>query len=1070
MSRSIACLLALGVATLISLSPSLAGTTGVISGRVTDDKGGPIAGARVTAISPSESKSATTDATGFYSILNLSPDTYAVASSKDGFDTISVTGYTVQADQTTRVDLSMKPSAKVIGHITASANASVVNKAVTGDLYAVNAQAINSYQGSAGGAETLYSQNGVVGSLPGVLRSVGTGGGYAGNGSISMRGGTNDQVGFELEGIPLNRSFDAANATSFVTNGLSSLEVYTGGEPADAGRSMSGYINEQIRRGSYPGGSDLTFVAGAPVYNHTFQADAYGGTPDQRFTWYLSTLAVNADYNFSNRSNLDNATQPVAANDPTCAFFNAQNGTSIDCTKPFNVTDVISHAAFWNFINPSAAIRDTVLNLHYQVRHGDMADDIQALYNVGTTGNPFPYSGGMLDPNLAEFLTPGGAVGWPFGRLYIGPLGQPFNGASVERLTWPSSNQSIGPIPSNFQDHQNTQSGIEKLGYTREFTPSSFLRVYAYSLYSLWAFDQPTNPFVGDSWYQLHDNATGYTMNYQNQVNARHLLRFDVDYVKDLTLRYNYAPDFFGFDSAPDTIGSNVKSTEFGGVQALCGTISLGLAGLKQCGGPGDTVAFIGGPYAYWNQLPAINTDLAIADSWQASDNLLIDLGARLDRFQIVLTPLQITGPNGIAEQAQNQFGTCLDGYNYAPGEPCNGYLNAIATQFAAPNVAPGAAHWQNVSGSLFFNEFSPRFGVTYTLPDRDVLRFSVGRYVEPPNTFGEEYIAAPVWGAGNTVSVLNNFYDGLGFLAVHNIKPQDSTNYDASYERDFGGGWSAKITPFIRNTRGQILSIPVTPNNPTFVTGYNFGTARIRGSEFLLRKVRSGQDGLSATFSATYTDTKLRYERTLGTTNFIDTINTQISAYNAAYSTHFPLFDPNGFYSPSAFQAFGSFSPSYDVRWVANLTLDERTHGFDIIPTFNYQSGSPYGDPLQFPDFGPQGLSFGPDPYTHQFDGLGSLVGPSWLTMNLGISHDIARNMKGSLLVTNVFTTVHNHGYPWEFPAKDQVLAYEDNEFYGFNTFGSFAPHYAGDAYYPYAPASLNPTPEFVFSVSMKM
>jgi outer membrane receptor protein involved in Fe transport len=721
-------------------------------------------------------------------------------------------------------------------------------------------------------------------------------------------------------------------------------------------------------------------------------------------------------------------------------------------------------------VNPSAAIRDNVLNLHYQVQHDGLSDDVQALYVTGTTSNPFPYSGGQLDPNLADDA-PNGVVLWPSGSLYLGKLGQPYDPSLSETLTWPSSHNNTGAIPAKYQDRQYTESGIEKLGYTRVFSSSSFLRFYAYSLYSLYGFDQATNPFVGDSFYQLHDNETGYTINYQNQLNSQHLLRFDVDYVKDLSLRYNYAPDFFGFDCAPDNLGSGTACSDNAGANTLCGSISGGPGGLTNCEAGGGTVAFIGAPYAYWNNLPDINTDAALADTFRASDNLLFDIGVRFDRFHIETTPLQVTGPNGIAEIAQNQFGTCLDGYNYAPSEPCFGYLNNVQSNSnptQVPSVAPGAANWQNVSGSLDFNEFSPRFGMTYTLPDRDVLRFSVGRYVEPPNTYGEEYTAAPQWGAGNTVSVLNNFYDGLGFLAIHHLQPQDATNYDASYERDFGGGWSAKITPFVRITRNQVLSLPVTPNNPTFVTGYNFGTARIRGSEFLLRKARTTTDGLSATLAATYTDAKLRYERTLGSTNFIDTINLQIAAYNQAYGTKYPLLDPNGFYSPSSTQSFGSFSPSYDVKWVVNLTLDEHTHGFDFVPTFNYQSGNPYGDPLLFPDTGINSLpTAGPDPYTHQFDGLGSLVGPSWLTMNFAVSHDLSQNVKAGILVTNVFTSIHNHGYPWELPTGNQVLSYEDNEFYAG---GSFGGRYAGDAYWPYAGSSINPIREYGFTLSTKM
>ena len=49
----------------------LAGTTGSIQGIVTDDNGRPIAGASVTASSPSQNVKGTTDSKGFYSLLNL---------------------------------------------------------------------------------------------------------------------------------------------------------------------------------------------------------------------------------------------------------------------------------------------------------------------------------------------------------------------------------------------------------------------------------------------------------------------------------------------------------------------------------------------------------------------------------------------------------------------------------------------------------------------------------------------------------------------------------------------------------------------------------------------------------------------------------------------------------------------------------------------------------------------------------------------------------------------------------------------------------------------------------------
>ncbi len=113
------------------------------------------------------------DANGFYTVLDLSPDTYSVTASKDGYDTSTIYGVTVTQDQSTAADVKMRQTVRTIGHVTTTATPRVVSKTVTGDLYAVNANAIASSQGSTGGAETLYSQNGVVGSLPGVTRYCG---------------------------------------------------------------------------------------------------------------------------------------------------------------------------------------------------------------------------------------------------------------------------------------------------------------------------------------------------------------------------------------------------------------------------------------------------------------------------------------------------------------------------------------------------------------------------------------------------------------------------------------------------------------------------------------------------------------------------------------------------------------------------------------------------------------------------------------------------------------------------------------------------------------------------------
>jgi hypothetical protein len=1106
----------------------LAGTTGSIEGKVTDQSGNGIAGAKVTAASPAQHQTSTTTTSGFYAILNLSPDTYAVTATKDGYDTATVYGVTVVADQSTAADIKLRQTVKTLGHVTTTATATVVSKTVTGDLYAVNAAAIARAQGASGGAETMYSQNSIVGTLPGVNRyAIGSGPGYGGQGQLSVRGGAPDQVGYELDGIPLNRGFDFYNGTSFNTNGLASLEVYTGGAPADAGRAMSGYINEIIQRGKYPGGADFTAVVGSPLFNHSAQAAVYGATPDNRFSYYVSTLATNNYVNFGDRSNLANTSFTVPAGDAGCGQFNTgltpaftAGATMLNCAQSYVLNQPASQGFYAS--TPFNAGRDTAANLHWTLEHNGLNDDLQALYVVGTTvAEPYgPYGVFGADPSQATLnytgttLSPTGQINWPTGQFYKGQVGTPYNPALLTALTWPTSGGSVlgnpitgytgGPMPSNFQDSESTQYSISKLAYTHSLNQNSFLRVYGYQMYSSWTLDQPINGFVGFSFYQLHDNATGAGFNYQNQLNQQNLLKVIGDWSRDKTLRYNYAPQAVGLPS--------------------CATASGACT-------PGAAVTKISIPFSTWNTVTPLTWDGVIQDTFKPSDKMQFDIGVRYDIFGFQLMPQQITGTQGLAYLSEQVQGICLDGFAYSPTDPRiigNGSQNCFDILSASANsrVHPGAFAWENPPAFASYQEFSPRLGGTFNVDPRDVIRFSVGRYVQPPNSAFQQYTRNPLWGPGAGTTLLNNFMLGLGFNAFHNILPEDSTNYDLSFEHEFNGGYSAKLTPYYRNTRNQILSIPFNPQSPSFVTGDNFGNAEIKGFEFLAQRPIASASGFGGTLGLTYTNTKVRFNVPRGgQTSFIDVLNgtnagncttpilladgttglpnTGICGYNNAYNTNFAMIDPKGKYSPSFVMAPTSTGPSYDVAWTINFTPEIKEAGFDVLVPFEYSSGSPYGDALQFGDphcppgvpsnastgcipvptgINPRtGAAYafyggnGPDPYTRTFDAPGSLKGPSFWTLGFAVSHDIGHNLKASILGTNIVTGVHNQGYAWEQPQQQNNVSYGDNSFYSAAPLGAFsvpgptpATGYYGNNYYPYSSAGILPYRDYVFSLSM--
>src|SRR5271165_433730 len=80
---------------LAMVAPALAGTTGGLRGRVVDAATGlPLAGAKVSAVSPSQSQTEVTGSDGVFAFISLAPDTYLVSVEKTGYDAFSTAGVT----------------------------------------------------------------------------------------------------------------------------------------------------------------------------------------------------------------------------------------------------------------------------------------------------------------------------------------------------------------------------------------------------------------------------------------------------------------------------------------------------------------------------------------------------------------------------------------------------------------------------------------------------------------------------------------------------------------------------------------------------------------------------------------------------------------------------------------------------------------------------------------------------------------------------------------------------------------------------------------------------------------
>ncbi|MBV8372258.1 MAG: TonB-dependent receptor, partial [Candidatus Eremiobacteraeota bacterium] len=286
-------LAALAVSVFCLPHPAVAGTTGTITGTVVANSGAAIADAKVIATSPSQSAAATTDASGRFAFLSLAPDTYTIVVSKQGFETSTTAGISVFADQALNLHFRLAPSLKTIATVTTRSTMDVVKPGTTSDVYSVNAAVTKAASGM-GGGENLNNAYSAISSVPGVFVPPNQQGW---NQTVYIRGGSFDQIGYEFDGVPVNRSFDNYPGSTAGTLGQQELQVYAGGGTVgQQSTGLAGFINQVIKTGTFPGYANVSGGIGAPAYYHNLQFEVGGATPDRLFSYYVGVGGYNQDY------------------------------------------------------------------------------------------------------------------------------------------------------------------------------------------------------------------------------------------------------------------------------------------------------------------------------------------------------------------------------------------------------------------------------------------------------------------------------------------------------------------------------------------------------------------------------------------------------------------------------------------------------------------------------------------------------------------------------------------------------------------------------------------------------
>jgi len=265
---------------------SFAGTTGRITGRVTDPKHQPLEAVSVAI--PALRLGAYTDAEGRFSIANVPAGTYELRVNLLGYSPTTVQNVLVTSDQTATLDVSLGEAPIAVKEVVITAKRPVVDVNQTSSVATVSRQEIEKLP--------VQQLNDLVALQAGVVSQ---------GSELHVRGGRSDEVQYQVDGVSVNNLYDNQSMLKLDRSVLEEVQVITGTFDAEYGQAMSGVVNAVLRRGgdrfqwngeamlgawAAPGATERLDVPQAfPGDVQNFQFTASGPLPVARTT-YLANI------------------------------------------------------------------------------------------------------------------------------------------------------------------------------------------------------------------------------------------------------------------------------------------------------------------------------------------------------------------------------------------------------------------------------------------------------------------------------------------------------------------------------------------------------------------------------------------------------------------------------------------------------------------------------------------------------------------------------------------------------------------------------------------------------------
>jgi len=866
-----------------------AGTTGTINGSVTDTKTHlPIANVKVAASSPTANYAGTTDAKGFFSFTGVSPDTYTVSFESSGFQSYSLTGITVFADGVASLTPTLDKSLATIGRVTARSQGGAYQPKQTVDTYTVTDKQITTQLGK----KNAISESQLLFTLPGASKDS--------SGYPVIRGGRENEEGFQYEGIPFTDAFTNQFVNSLALNGgTASLQLTPGAGDAATGNNGTGTINLLSKRGTNPGFGSLDFETLVYPYSHQFAFDYGFASPNGRISNYIAFTGTRTASSYGT---------PNADATSLNRFYSRQFQTGDDFQDNFVFK-------FGRDNNQSLQIFYTQQNFKFVNNNGGI-DNLKF-----RSSDPFA----LANYNAFTGLSPATVTSIIGLDKYQTDPSQSLNRAS----TGTQPNEAF------------------KVQYSNNIDSSTFLTTKFFKVNSVVTFDRPYNNagFVGFNSLQggLSD---GVTLDITKQLNSRNLLKLGGSYLF-LHPVFNFDSPSYGFVSIGG-FSNGYEVADF--IPASNADCKGGSPFGTSCGYL--TKFFPGGIPRTPTYLETTGTnrqDFAayLNDTISPNDRIKIDVGARIDGANYQLpsaTPCNAYNVAGVSLDVKNDCLYAFNGFDAKKNPTVTIDTKAKNPVIFEPRLAFSFQATKNDAIRASYGrsvEFAPLGDVDFVVSRGEYSRFAG---IPSYNNFLDANGNA-IGGNANICGVTanracidyadqlyweNQYFSGVPYQPV---KPETFTNIDLSFSHQFGGNVSAKITPFYRrgydavalsqsprlDAKGvPVLDVNGNPQyNPAIAT--NLGINRTTGVEFLLTK--EADYGFSGSLSATYINELTNVPPLSGSEDFFPTIPPASLALGNVYRV--------GFLSP--------FQSTLAVQYKSK-------GGLRVNPVISYNRGYPLG------------------------------------------------------------------------------------------------------------------------------